>query len=86
MWKIVTLGVCLLIGVPILQMVFYGFTNSDNGTITTGNITSTACTTGVPLATDAEIALWQLMAIIIAVIIIAVFFAMIGGKFSKGGQ
>jgi hypothetical protein len=83
MWKILGLLFALGLGIPILNMVYQGFTNSTNGTITTGNVTTTACTTGVPLATGAEIALWQLMTVILALIIIGFLFALIGGKFQK---
>jgi len=65
------------IGVPILRLVYVGFTDSNNGTMvnwTTQNVT---------IVSDFEMAYWRLLPILAALMVLAFLIIYISGHFHR---
>jgi len=85
-WKLVQLLFGLAIIVPILGAVYYHFTNTTNGTfVNSATVNSTAL--GV---TQAELAYWTVLPILLAIMILIFIGALLAGVFKNnnimGGQ
>lgn len=66
-----------------MQSVYYNFTNSQNGSLATGCVTLTGCTTTWPIASESDLAIWRLMAIVLGIMLLGFIFATLGGKFQN---
>lgn len=76
-WKIIGFLMILGIGVPILRLVYVGFTDSNNGSMvnwTTQNVT---------IVSDFEMAYWRLLPILAALIVLGFLIIYISGFFHR---
>lgn len=76
-WKIIGFLVILGIGVPILRLIYVGFTDSNNGTMVNWT------TSNVSIVSDFEMAYWRLVPILVALMVLAFLVIYVGGHFHR---
>lgn len=83
-WTLIEYLICLAIGVPILGIIYYKFTNTTNGTFTN----STAINSTALGVTPLELSYFTILPILVAIMIIIFIAALLGGKFEifRGGE